>query len=242
VLVLARRGECAPRSWPATSQRWRDRGRSPVLQHVRVLCPTLPLFPIAAKTYCRLYTPSSRAAALACDARSRLSSAASRKSSTRSRTRWTRRLGESWRKPGSSCGRSRNLHSRDDCKIYNNSSFALGGGTRALPHPPLRRTLAELAVQSLQLVCVCADFAQASERFLAVQFGVMTRPDPIRRASDCEPAWLGGVVLVGEDGDEYGTAAVDVLRVDGWGTAVRIFDVDVGGESRVGAEVEEEIE
>lgn len=61
-------------------------------------------------------TTTTRAVALACDARSRLSSAASRKSFTRSRTRWTRRLAESWRKPGSSCGRSRNLHSRDDCK------------------------------------------------------------------------------------------------------------------------------
>lgn len=70
----------------------------------------------------------------------------------------------------------------------------------------------------------------------------MTRPDSVRRASESEPAWLGGVVLVGEDRDEYGAAAVDVLRVEGWSTAVRVLDVDVGGESRVGAEVEEKIE
>lgn len=95
--------------------------------------PLIPfsLFPSdPKKSDCRHDIRSSRTVAHACDARSRSSSAALKKSSTHSRTRWTQRRGESWRKPGSSCDRSRNLHSRDDDKPYNNSLLALRGGKR----------------------------------------------------------------------------------------------------------------
>lgn len=52
----------------------------------------------------------------------------------------------------------------------------------------------------------------------------------------------GEAVLSTENGDEESARAVDKLGLCGWSATIGILHVDVVGEGRVGAEVEEEVE